>query len=73
MKGNFTVICKVRDLMDAQGITQTKLAEETGLAPSTVGRLYRNQVSRIDSDTLVALAKYFNLKSVAEIIEFEVG
>ncbi|BAY29739.1 helix-turn-helix transcriptional regulator [Calothrix sp. FACHB-1219] len=73
MKNDLTVHCKIKDLMDSQGISQLRLAEETGLSPGTIGRLYRNQVSRIDSSTLVALAKYFGLKSVSQIIEFEIG
>jgi transcriptional regulator with XRE-family HTH domain len=73
MKDDLTVRCKVKDLMDSQGINQLRLAEETGLSPGTIGRLYRNQLTRIDSSTLVALAKYFGLKSVSQIIEFEIG
>jgi transcriptional regulator with XRE-family HTH domain len=65
------VNCKLRELMEKRDITQLELASKTGLAPSTVGRLYRNQISRIDCDTVIALVKYFNLKSIAEI--FEVG
>lgn len=65
------VICKLKDLMDSKNISQLELAEKTGLAPSTVGRLYRNQVSRIDTSTLLAIGKFFELKSVSQIIEFE--
>ncbi len=57
--------------MDSKNISQLELAEKTGLAPSTVGRLYRNQVSRIDTSTLLAIGKFFELKSVSQIIEFE--
>ncbi|MEM7580250.1 MAG: helix-turn-helix transcriptional regulator [Cyanobacteria bacterium P01_A01_bin.80] len=65
------VICKLKALMDSKDITQLELAEKTGLAPSTVGRLYRNQVSRIDTATLLAIGIFFELKSISEIIEFE--
>ena len=65
------VICKLKELMVAKEINQLELAEKTGLAPSTIGRLYRNQVSRIDTTTLIALGEFFNLNSVNELIEYE--
>jgi transcriptional regulator with XRE-family HTH domain len=73
MHSDMKIICKLRALMDSHGINQLQLAELTGLAPSTIGRLYRNQITRIDASTLIALAKYFDLKSVSEIIDFEIG
>ena len=57
--------------MVAKDINQLELADKTGLAPSTIGRLYRNQVSRIDTATLIALGEFFNLNSVNELIEYE--
>ena len=65
------VICKLKNLMDAKEISQLELAEKTGLAPSTIGRLYRNQISRVDIATLTVLGEYFNLNSISEIIEYE--
>lgn len=67
------VICKLKNLMDTQEINQLELASKTGLAPSTIGRLYRNQVTRIDTATLIALAKFFKLTTVSQLIDFEVG
>ncbi len=57
--------------MDKKGITQLALAEATGLAPSTIGRLYRNQLTRIDMTTVITLSAFFNLKSINELIELE--
>lgn len=65
------VICKLKDLMDDKGITQLALAEATGLAPSTIGRLYRNQVTRIDTSTVIALSEFFKLGSISELLEIE--
>ncbi len=57
--------------MDSKGITQLALAEATGLAPSTIGRLYRNQISRIDTSTVITLSEFFDLQSISELIEIE--
>jgi putative transcriptional regulator len=65
------VFCKLKGLMDAKGITQLALAEATGLAPSTIGRLYRNQVTRIDTSTVIALSEFFDLQSISELLELE--
>ncbi len=65
------VICKLKDLMEEKGITQLALAEATGLAPSTIGRLYRNQITRIDTSTVIALSEFFRLNSINELIEIE--
>lgn len=65
------MFCKLKGLMDARGITQLALAEATGLAPSTVGRLYRNQVTRIDTSTVIALSEFFDLRSISELLEIE--
>lgn len=60
--------------MEAQGLTQLELAEKTGLSPATVGKLYRNQFTRIDTATLVTLCKYFRvgLSDLFEVV-FEDG
>ncbi len=55
------VICKLKQLMDAEGLNQSQLAEMTNLAPGTVGKLYRSQFERIDCDTAIALCKFFNV------------
>ena len=63
--------CKLKNLMEKREISQLALAEATGLAPGTIGRLYRNQVTRIDESTLKALCKYFQLKSISDVFEIE--
>ncbi len=63
--------CKLRELCEAKGITQTQLSRDTGLAPSTVGKLYRNTVVRIDEKTILTLCKYFELKGIEELLQIE--
>lgn len=62
------VKCKLKELMDREGISQLQLAEKTGLSPATVGKLYRDQFERIDKNTLIRLCKYFNV-GIADLLE----
>jgi transcriptional regulator with XRE-family HTH domain len=63
--------CKLRDLMDKQNMSQLALSEATGLAPGTIGKLYRNQVTRFDENTVKTLCLYFGLKSISDLLEIE--
>ena len=67
------VICYLKDLMDEKGINRLELSEKTGLAPTTIGRLYRNQASRFDVSTLEKLANYFELNSITQLLELKAG
>jgi DNA-binding Xre family transcriptional regulator len=62
------VICKLKELMDEKGINQLKLSQATGLSPTTIGNLYRNQVmSRIDCHTAEILMDYFGLETLSDL------
>jgi putative transcriptional regulator len=63
------MICKLSELMSAKGINQKQLSIETGLSPTTISKLYRNQLDRFDKKTILTLCKYFECKSVNELIE----
>ncbi len=65
------VLCKLKELMDEHGINQLELSEKTGLAPTTIGRLYRNQASRFDVVTLEKLAVFFELTTITELLELK--
>lgn len=56
-----TVLCKLKRLMEDEGLNQLQVSEATGLSPTTVGKLYRNQFERIDKATLITLCKYFRV------------
>jgi putative transcriptional regulator len=55
------VQCKLATLMAAKDpkLSQNKLAAETGLGITTVNRLFNNNFSRIDTNTVQTLCKYF--------------
>jgi transcriptional regulator with XRE-family HTH domain len=57
--------------MESKSLTQLALSEATGLAPSTIGRLYRNQLTRIDTSTIITLSTFFRLQSISELIEID--
>ncbi|MBW4455875.1 MAG: helix-turn-helix transcriptional regulator [Nostoc indistinguendum CM1-VF10] len=40
-----------------------------GLAPSTIGKLYRNQVNRFDAHTLDTLCNYFKVSALTDLLE----
>jgi putative transcriptional regulator len=65
------VICKLASLIDAynlkaadssnrpQRLTQKRLVEETKIAGSTISRLYKNEFTRVDTQTIQKLCDYF--------------
>lgn len=55
------MICKLKRLMEDKDLNQLQVSEATGLSPTTVGKLYRNQFERIDKATLITLCKYFRV------------
>ncbi|MEQ9549397.1 MAG: helix-turn-helix transcriptional regulator [Coleofasciculus sp. G3-WIS-01] len=65
------VISKLPTLMKQKSLNQKTLAAQTGLSPTTVGKLCRNHFDRIDNHTVKTLCKYFGLRSISELIEIE--
>jgi putative transcriptional regulator len=54
-----TVACNLRGFIDDRGLTQMKVAADTGLSPTIIGHLYHNQFKRIDCGTAETLCNYF--------------
>lgn len=63
--------CKLKQLCEDKDLPQLTLAQDTGLSPTTVGKLYRNQFSGVNNETMITLVYYFGLKSISELIEIE--
>jgi DNA-binding Xre family transcriptional regulator len=68
---NMNMICKLPQLMEEKGINQKQLANATGLSPTTISKLYRNQLDRFDRNTILKLCEFFKCKSIAELIEIQ--
>lgn len=54
-----------------EGLDQKTLAAQTGLSPTTVGKLYRGHFDRIDTHTVQTLCKYFKLRTISDLIDIE--
>ena len=65
------MISKLPELMKKKGLNQKQVAEATGLSPGTVNKIYKNKFDRIDNHTVTTLCKYFELKSISELIEIK--
>ena len=70
---------RLRELMAEKGrregrtITQTALAEETGLARYTVDKWARNENIRMDDKTIITFCRYFGCKPGDLIVMVEVS
>ena len=63
------MVCYLPNLMASRGINQKDLAVVTGLSPTTISKLYRNQIDRFDRKTLLILLDYFQCDSLSELLE----
>lgn len=61
----------LRELMEAQGLSQRALVRATGLSPGTVCDLYNDKVTRFDKGTLKRLMLYFGLSDMSQLIHVE--
>ncbi|BDA74353.1 hypothetical protein CAL7716_085190 [Calothrix sp. PCC 7716] len=68
---NTKIACKLPQLMEEKGINQKQLASATGLSPTTISKLYRNQLDRFDRNTILKLCEFFKCQSIAELIEIK--
>ncbi len=57
---NMPVIGQLRDFIEDRELTQLKVAADTGLSPTIIGRLFNNQFKRIDCATAEKLCTYFS-------------
>ena len=60
---------KLCELMGREKMTRKKLSELTGIRPNTIGDLYREDVKKIDLQTLDKICEVFNCK-VSDVIEY---
>ena len=64
---------KLPELMEREGIDQKTLAAETGLSPTTVGKLYHSHFNRIDNHTVIVLCQRFKLSKLDDLIELVIN
>ena len=63
------LFCKLKDLMDARGVTQNSLSKAIGVSNNTINRLYNNNFQRIDVHTIELISIYFDCE-VPDLFEF---
>ena len=56
------MFCRLAVLMAEKDpkLSQSRLAEETGLGITTVSRLFNNNFGRVDKNTIEVLCRYFD-------------
>lgn len=54
-------------------VTQDEVSRSTGLAISRISAIENNKTRGVEFDTLVKLARFYHVRSVADLIEFENG
>lgn len=64
------IYCRLKDLMEETGVTQTKIIEATGITRPTLIQLINNDSNGIKFSTIDKLCDYFNV-SMNELITRE--
>lgn len=60
---------RIKDELDARGMTQKELADLTGIRPATINDLYHDRSKQFPRDVLEKIASALNIDEISEIIE----
>lgn len=60
---------RIKDELDARGMTQKELADLTGIRPATINDLYHDRSKQFPRDVLEKIASALNIDDISEIIE----
>lgn len=63
------IVIKIDKLIESRGMTQGKLAELTGLRPSTISEIIRGTRSVINKEHLAKIAEVLEITDISELIE----
>jgi transcriptional regulator with XRE-family HTH domain len=63
------VKCKLKAVLDERGLSQLEVANGAGVTPGAVGRMYRNQLSRLDFETVDKVTDYLGITEISELFE----
>lgn len=56
------VTLRLKELMKAEGITQTELSKKTKIPQGTLSRWYQNKVDKYDRRIINALCDFFDIE-----------
>lgn len=59
LQSKVKVRCRLQDLIDAQDLTRSALAQATGLTSAAIRGLCENTAKRYDADTIAVLCEFF--------------
>lgn len=62
--------CKLNELIEQRGVTQTEIANATGITRPTLLSLIRNDAQGIKFNTLEKLCEYFNV-NISELLVYD--
>lgn len=65
--------CKLKEIMDARGLSQLAVAKGAQVTPGSVGRMYRDHLSRIDNETVDKITTYLGITKIQDFFEFIPG
>lgn len=61
---------ELKKVLQDRDMTQSQLSSETGLNPSTVGKMCRQYPNRFDANTIIRICTYLKLK-IEDIFKIE--
>jgi DNA-binding Xre family transcriptional regulator len=61
---------RIREIAEQKGVTQTKLAHDSGVTPQQVNRYWNYPMQRVELDSLVKIAKALGVK-FADLVDTE--
>lgn len=62
---------RLRELLDAQGMTQKELAEKTGLRPNTISEMVKNTRDSLNRHHVGIVAKALDITDLNQLLYLE--
>lgn len=70
VNNRFSILLGEKRMREKRNIPLTEIAENTGISYPTLLAWANNQVTRYDVPVINALAKYFGIKDINELLEY---
>lgn len=71
IRSNFDKLRRRKAFQENRNLPLRAIAQETGLSLGTIQRVSSGSMERINMSTLDALCGYFDVATIAELIEYE--
>ena len=70
MPATYTIKLRLKDLLEEKSMTQKQLSELTGIRPSTISKLTRNEGTGINYYHLKKICQVLKVNDISDIIDF---